>query len=355
MEALHPNLPPAVKQRNAGIDLLRIVAVYYVIVLHILRQGGLMNGTAEGSCQYYVTAALFCLSRCSVNIFGMISGYVGYTEEERPIQFKKYLNLWLEVAFYNILLTLLTLWFRPEFIGENDLFWMFLPVLKGNYWYFTAYSGLFLFIPLLNTAVRHINNKTLLQLLCCFILIFSPVETISGKFLSSHGYSLIWLIILYFIGSVLKKTKLGCNLPPFAAFAGICVLVLCMFFIERKYICVSLGGILFESTMVDYYVFPLQLLCAILYILLFSKLKICPIARKLISFAAPGAFSVYIINCQKHVWYGYMENRFAHWASSSPVGIVARVLFTAAVFVSVSLVVDYVRRLLFLSFRNQKS
>ena len=354
MEALHPN-PLAVTQRNAGIDLLRVVAVFYVIVLHIIRQGGLLNAVTEGSYQYLVCVALSSVSLCAVNIFGLISGYVGYTGEERPIKFKNYLNLWLEVAFYNILLTLLTLWLRPEVMGQNDLVWMFLPVLGGSYWYFTAYTGLFLFIPLLNTAVSHSSNKALLQLLACIVFIFCPLETLFSSFLTHSGYSFVWLTILYLIGAILKKTNLGSRLHPLAAAAGIAVLAFCVFLLSKRWRYIEIGVFGFDSVLFEFYVLPFHLLSAILYVILFSKLKIGPIAGKLIAFAAPGAFSAYIINCQKHVWNGYMQDHFTSWAGGSPVGIAARVLLTAAIFVSVSLVVDYFRRLLFRVFRKKKA
>lgn len=353
-EALHPN-PPAVRQRNAGIDFLRVVAVFYVIVLHIIWRGGLFNAAAEGSYQSLVCAALSSVSLCAVNIFGLISGYVGYAEEERPIKFKKYLFLWLEVVFYNILLTLLTLWLRPEVMEQNDLVWMFLPVLSGDYWYFTAYTGLFLFIPLLNTAVRHSSDKVLLQLLACIIFLFCPLETLFGSFLTHGGYSFVWLMILYLIGAILKKTNLGSLLHPLAAAAGIAVFSFGAFLLRKWLGYFQIGIFSFDSEMFGSYAFPLHLMSAVLYVILFSRLKIGPITEKLIAFAAPGAFSAYIINCQRHVWNGYMKGHFISWAGSSPVGIATRVLLTAAVFVSVSLVVDYFRRLLFRAFWKKKS
>lgn len=353
MKVLQP-APPAVKQRNAGIDLLRVVAVYYVIVLHILGQGGLEQAAGDGTYQHYACTVLSSWSMCAVNIFGLISGYVGYTEEERPVKFRSYLNLWLQVAFYNILLTLLTLWLRPEVMEDYDLIRMFLPFLSDRYWYFAAYTGLFLFIPLLNTAVRHCSDKVLFQLLACIVFIFSPIETLFGNFLCFGGYSFVWLMVLYLIGAILRKTKLGNHLHPLAAFAGIAALSFCAFLIGKRWRFVEIIGFGFDSTMALSYVCPLHLLSAIFYLILFSKFKPGKIAEKLIAFAAPGAFSVYIINCQKHVWYGYLEKRFVSWASSSPIGIAVRVLLTAAVFVTVSLVVDYFRRLLFRAFRKKK-
>ena len=354
MEALHAN-PPAVKQRNAGIDLLRVVAVYYVIVLHIIGQGGLINAVGEGTFQYFACIGLLCWSMCAVNIFGMISGYVGYTDEEKPQNYKSYLFLWLEVAFYDIVLTLLTLWLRPGTAQSVDLIQMFLPVLSGGHWYFTAYTGLFLFIPLINTAVRHCSEKMLIRLLVGIVFVLSPVETLFRSFLWLDGYSFVWLMLLYLIGAILKKTQLGSKIHPLAAFAGIAALFLCTFLIDKRWIQVNVCGFLFNTQMAEKYVCPLHLLSAILYIILFSKLKPGPIARKLIAFAAPGAFSVYVINTQRHVWNGYMKDHFASWAGSSPIGIAVRVLLTAAVFVAVSLVADYFRRLLFRVFRKRKA
>ena len=40
------------QKRNYGIDLLRVVAMFFVIVLHALNQGGLIDIIAPDSIQY---------------------------------------------------------------------------------------------------------------------------------------------------------------------------------------------------------------------------------------------------------------------------------------------------------------
>lgn len=53
MEAVQKVVSPQVRtERNAGVDLLRVVAAYYVIILHILGIGGLMGACSLGSYQY---------------------------------------------------------------------------------------------------------------------------------------------------------------------------------------------------------------------------------------------------------------------------------------------------------------
>ena len=65
-------------QRNIGVELARIIAIYFIINLHILYHGGpLFNSkilTPENNL-YVFFAALF---NSGVNIFGMISGFVGF-------------------------------------------------------------------------------------------------------------------------------------------------------------------------------------------------------------------------------------------------------------------------------------
>lgn len=346
--------PPSTS-RNTGIDLLRIVAACYMIVLHILGPGGLLWATTRYSTQFFICKAFLIFTYCAVNIFGIISGYVGYTEEERPLKFKSYLNLWLEVVFYNILLTLLTIWLRPELAEPSSLIPVLCPVINNKHWYFTAYTGLFLFIPILNTAVRHSSRNTLLLLLGCIVFVLAPLETLFDVFEYEMGYSPIWLIILYLIGAILKKTQFGANIHPLFLLSGIFGISFFTFYITRHYVETFAFNHRFYSEMVENYVYPGNLINGILYVLLFAKLRLGKLPQKLIALAAPGAFAVYIINTQQFVWHGYMKNHFRSWANVSPAGIVVRIVVTTFVFVTVSLIVDYFRRLLFRLFQKRRA
>lgn len=351
MDAVSVKTSP-VRQRNAGIDLLRVVAAFYIIVLHILRKGGLSAAAAEGSYQSLACTAMVCWTYCCVNIFGLISGYVGYTDVDKPHSYKKYLSLWLEVVFYDAVLTLLSLWIYPSTVTGDDLIRMFLPVTSYSHWYFTAYTALFLFIPLLNGAVRSCSRETLLRFLAVIVLFFVPIEAIFGFFCTSSGYSAIWLITLYLIGAILKKTQLGSRIHPLIFLGCIAILSLISFLLDTRWFEVNFLHFSFTTEIVERYVFPGHLLSAIFHVLLFAQLKPGTFARKLISFAGPGAFAVYLLNTQRHVSQNYMAAHFAGWAGNSPFGIFVRALLTAAMFVTVSLIIDYLRRLLFRLFRR---
>lgn len=175
-----PTQTPALRQRSAGIDLLRILSAFYILLLHVLGWGGLYGSTAEGSTQQAVSRLLYLWGFCGVNIYGLISGYVGYSETEKPIPWKSLLRLWAEVVFYDVALTLLTLWLRPDDAAPAQLLPAFFPLLTNSHWYFTAYAALIPFIPLLNSAVRGSRKETLTQFLAALSLFVVPFSCIFG-------------------------------------------------------------------------------------------------------------------------------------------------------------------------------
>ena len=66
----------AYRERNYGVDFLRIIATFMVLTLHILGQGGLLVTLTSGTVRYHVFWFLEVVCYCAVNCYGLISGYV---------------------------------------------------------------------------------------------------------------------------------------------------------------------------------------------------------------------------------------------------------------------------------------
>ena len=90
--------------RNYGIDMLRLIAMFFVVVLHCYGQGGILSTVVVDSQQYKIAWFIEIVAYCAVDIFALISGYVSYTEKEKRINYSKYLNLWFQVVFYGLLM-----------------------------------------------------------------------------------------------------------------------------------------------------------------------------------------------------------------------------------------------------------
>ena len=336
-------------QRNYGIDLLRLVAAFYVIILHSMYQGGLFLSTTPGTYQNYICKVLLIFSFCAVNIFGIVSGYVGYRETEKRFSFTGYLSLWIDVVFYGVILTLLFMYLRPGTVTVYNMIDMFYPITKNQYWYFSAYSMVYFLTPFLNRMIRHSSEKELKYLFFLIVFIIVPLEFIGRSFSMSQGYSSLWLILLYLIGAIMKKTGIGSGIRPVTAIFSILLLNICLFFLNKSHPGISILNIYFDFTF-EYnatYVSPFFLASAILHVILFSKLRVNTPAKKLIAFAAPAAFAVYIVNVQESVWLYFMKDRFVSWVSYTPVMIVLHTVCFSFLFVLSVVLADFCRRKLF--------
>lgn len=192
--------------RNYGIDFLKIVSMFLIIVLHILGQGGILNHS-EG-LNHYVSMFIQVIALPSVNCYALITGYLWYSDSDRPFNFEKYILMWVQVFTYTFMLTFLVYLLYPNIIGIRLLLYSLFPVFTKNYWYFSAYTVLFLFIPYINKIIRNLNEKESQKIIIAIFFIFSFYGTFSAKFdpfTLNRGYSFLWLLFLYIIGALFKK------------------------------------------------------------------------------------------------------------------------------------------------------
>ncbi len=96
----------------------------------------------------------------------------------------------------------------------------------------------------------------------------------------------------------------------------------------------------FTRAMLISYTSPAVLGAALLYLILFSKMRVGPAAAKAIAFAAPGVFSAYILNCHPFIWQNLMYMRFARLASRSLLSVFFSVTAFSLVFLIASVTAD---------------
>lgn len=336
-----------VSQRNHGIDLLRLVSAFYVIVLHTLYQGGVSDGVVPYSYQDSICRAMLVFSFCAVNIFGIISGYVGYRDTVKPASLAGYLSLWLSVVFYSVTICTVYMFLLPGGVPLRDWISMFFPLTRNLYWYFSAYTLVYFLAPYLNRFVHQTSAASLRKCfyLICFVIV--PLEYLKRDFGMCDGYSAMWLLILYLVGAIMKKTQIGSRIPAIAVVFMILAVTVSFFYLNLK-----VSGIRFLIFDLSFeinhsYITPFYLCAAVFHVLLFSKFKFHPFVNKLIGFAAPAAFFVYIVNVQEQVWAYFMKDRFVSWASGSPAGILIRTVGFSLAFVAAVVILDYFRRQLF--------
>ena len=184
--------------RNHGIDLLRIIAMLMVVILHVILQGGIEENVSKYSVKWFVVWFLIILCSCSVNVFGLISGYCGV---DKKFYYIKIYRFWMVVFFYTLCGFLL---FNRGTLEE--VLRAFFPICMRDYWYVTAYITLCCLMPLLNHIVVNCKKDQIrFSLISLFFLwsIVSQMPYLSNNLIElQNGFSVIWLMYLYILGGV---------------------------------------------------------------------------------------------------------------------------------------------------------
>jgi len=91
--------------RNYGMDALKVFSIFMATYVHVLGgQGPLSCAKGAGSAMCWL---LECCGMYVLGCMGITTGYVSYSEKERPYRYSKYISRWLQVVFYSLGITLL--------------------------------------------------------------------------------------------------------------------------------------------------------------------------------------------------------------------------------------------------------
>ena len=133
----------------------------------------MLDNTPWMSSQYLAAGWLLeTVALCAVDCFALISGYVGSTAKFR---WSRVGNLWLGIVFYTLLITALFAVWMPEVVSKRTWFGAIFPITSNQYWFMTAYVGMFFFIPLMNLMLEKASKRMLTEFLVAVLVVFSSV------------------------------------------------------------------------------------------------------------------------------------------------------------------------------------
>lgn len=334
------------KNRNYGVDLLRIVSMYMVVILHILGNGGVLRNLEVLSLNFFGAWLLEISCYCAVNCYALITGYVMV---DSKFKYKKIFNLWLDVLFLRLFLTFVMNCIYPDLVGKMDFFYSCFNIIYNSYWYFSAYFILYFFIPYINKLISVLDKNLYKRLILTIVCLMSFINLVSDSFALSGGYSFIWLMALYFIGGYIKKYNIGVNIKKKYFLLGIIFFVLMtfgvtMFFMKYPNLTFKLFG---EGILVNYTSFTI-LGIAVGLLLIFSRLNISnKYFRRFIRRLAPATFGVYIIHEHSVVKKIFMTDQFSFISSYNWYSIIFMVLFFAFLIYMICSYMEMFRKYIF--------
>lgn len=343
------------KVRSANIELLRIIAMLFVVVLHYLGKGGtlLAWGDANFSGNTYLAWGMEAFALVAVNVYVLIGGY--FLVDCR-FKIMRIVKLWLQVFFYSAGIWLLFLALGKVPADYNGTYWysMFLlPITSQHYWFASIYIFMCLLAPFMGLAARKMSKKQLKTCIIVLMILFSRVWKIFlplSSPIDDKGYGIIWFVCLFMIAAYIRlyvpvNRKWG---KPF-----------CVYMISSLCLFLSLPaiGTLSQITgkLPDYYdVFyeynaPFTIVGAIALFLAFRNMNI-PSEKvgKVINFFASATFGVYLIHehtLLRGLWHELWKVGEYY---QTPYFILHCILVVLCIYI-IGTLVDWLRQLLFTS------
>jgi len=270
----------------------------------------------------------------------------GYSVNNRLYtkRFYKFFQLWIQVLFFSIGLFFM---FGPS-LSNPDYFPCLikaaLPVSSKQYWYFSAYVGVFLIAPGLNLVAKYLaeyigNNKN--KKIILFLTIIMICLMWSDPFGFTDGYSFAWLAYLYLIGAMVSVLHIDEDISKAFAVSALIITILTVVLLSHLY-----GGnlpidILMERT------FPTVLIPSILVVILFSKINIrdrrfCNI----LIWISSSVFAVYLLHDNRYFRETFISNQFSIEAIGDVNPMLYMFIVTVLIF-TVGILLDKIRLLIF--------
>lgn len=202
-------------KRFFGLDLIRCLAVFFVISVHsfIYQEFYSMPLDSKGKLILLIFRSLFFTC---VPLFLLLTGYLNGKAELTKKYFVKILKILISYLIIGILCIIYSRFFMHEKVyWLQRLISIFNFSADGYAWYVEMYIGLFLLIPFLNILYNNLTNEQKKTLICVLILMTALPPLMSGTVYNGVALDIfpdywisIYPITYFFIGRYLKDKPL---------------------------------------------------------------------------------------------------------------------------------------------------
>lgn len=292
----------AIIQRQSNIELLRIVAMLFVLILHA-------NGIALGLPQQedcisspwlsFLRFSIESLCIVCVNVYVLISGWFGINATPH-----KLIGFIFTCLFYSLLLTS-AIWIVKGFPT------MSLKTVAGcflfgqDYWFANSYMLLYIISPALNSLFDYSSRKTVRVTVFAFLLMMVTFGWLHTMPEFKNGSSTISFIGLYMLGRYLRVYVFGIDGKSVNKVVSLSAYLICSLLLAMMAFIVFRGGFnYYVSRCVFSYLNPLTILASVFLFLLFKELKI---TSNSVNFIARSSFAVYLFYLSPFIWEKYLR------------------------------------------------
>ena len=222
--------------RNFGIDLLRIIMMFLIVLRHGSYQSGAISIANIPKMNYLIGIVIANISGIAVNCYIIISGYFLCKQK---IRFERIFNLYITIIFYSLNIALIALILPNFHISKKILFHAIFPLCTGFSWFMSYYIVLSIISPFINKTLSILTKEQFFFLLGILLFFFSLIPSFGlSTFSQVGGYTFIWFVVLYCTGAYLrfhgKESSIYKNLIGYISFCLLTFVCLLLRFILKK-------------------------------------------------------------------------------------------------------------------------
>lgn len=326
------------KTRNSSIELLRILAMFFVVLSHYSVHGQLEAVDLPLSFNR-ILLDITVTGNLGVDIFIIISGFFLINSK---FKLNKLIKLIGQVLFYSIIIYLI---FVLTGLKQFDLFdfaCSLLPITTKQYWFVTVYVTLYLLHPFINIFLKNINKKQHIIFFSIIIFIWSIIPTMGSRF-DFYGNEFAQFVMLYSIGAYFQlypiNTKKEKTLSIILIVANILICIFIMFLEYR----ISLIRIIGVDNCGRSSIFIILLASGLF--LIFKNLKIKD--SNIINTITKCTFGVYLIHDNNYVREWLWNDVFPNSSYVNTNKLALHLISSVIIIYVVCTAIDYIRITLF--------
>lgn len=192
------------KEYNKSVQIMKLIAAFFVVLLHSMGHGGILQNVQIHTVSYYICWLLESLAYVAVDVF-IIS--MGYYMIHQKSHIGKIFNIYFEVLWYMIIGLVVAFLFSKKVL-LSDIVCVTFPFSREAYGFVTSYVGVYLLAPLINKVSDSLDKKNRKIVLISILILGSIWPTLmigGGDYWGlNYGYSLLWFLCLYYIGGYLR-------------------------------------------------------------------------------------------------------------------------------------------------------
>lgn len=195
------------KNRNSSFELMRIICMIMIVTWHVILHGNILDHTT-GLTKNLFELVLIVLT-VNVNCFALVFGYY---QHDKKFSKNKFLSLLFMGWFYKIFIMFIFSKLGLYSINSFDILSALIPLKFSDYWFLTAYLGLYLLTTYVNILLANLSQKQHKNFIILLFFMFSIISTVTNQnTFTNGGCTILNLFMLYVIGAYFNKYPLKSN------------------------------------------------------------------------------------------------------------------------------------------------